>query len=334
MSSTPASSYQIVEGWEQLPAGFVHGDVADVAVDSHDRVYLLTRHDARVMVYESTGQFVTSWGEDFFTARPHGITIGTDDTVYVVDEDDQTVRRFTTSGSPKGTPLGIRGTPSDTGVDSSIRDLHDRVASIKRGAAPFNHPTKVAIGPHGDLFVSDGYGNSRVHHFSPDGELMHSWGSPGQGPGEFHLPHSLAITNDERVFVADRENDRIQIFDTSGKYLDEWRDTHAPAALVVGRDGLIYVAENQWLVGDRRFIHGTVTTYQPARVTVFDPSGVIVARWGEDPPCAPGNLLRPHGICVDSNGAIYVTEANLTGAGERHCHTVQKFTPKYSHGVE
>ena len=242
--------YDVVEGWEQLPAGWEHRDVAGVAVDGEDRVFLICRGDHPIIVYDRTGKFLASWGEGEFTYRTHGITIGPDGTVYATDDGNHTVRRFTPTGKLLMT-LGTLDTPSDTGYDGK-----DSI-NIPRGAGPFNRPTNLAIGLRGDLYVSDGYGNCRVHQFSPTGTLRRSWGAVGQGPGQFHLPHGIAVGPDGRVFVCDRENDRIQIFSPDGEYLAEWTDTQRPWASNTtcrGTDGSACTTGTGgcWRAGERR----------------------------------------------------------------------------------
>ena len=187
MDVVSGPKYRVIEGWEQLPTGFAHTDVSDVAVDSLDCVHLLTRSEPRIITYARDGSFIRSWGEGTFSARPHGITIGPDDTVYIVDEGNNSVGVYNIDGEPKSV-IGLGGGASDTGVDHSIADLHDRIGSIRRAAGPFNKPTKLAVAPNGDLYVSDGYGNARLHHFDAQGNLLGSWGEPGTGPGQFHLP--------------------------------------------------------------------------------------------------------------------------------------------------
>lgn len=138
--SSDSLNYRVVEGWEQLPTGYRHGDVVGVAVDSSDRVFMCTRKEERVLIYERDGSFVATWGEDVFSARPHGITIAPDDTVYCVDEGRQVVYRFT----PDGELLETIGTPdraSDTGYNRTS------LTSITHGGPPFNRPTNLAIAP-------------------------------------------------------------------------------------------------------------------------------------------------------------------------------------------
>jgi hypothetical protein len=324
MGSIPR--FEVIEGWERLPAEYVHRDVDGVATDSRDRVYLLTRGDARVIVYERDGTFVTSWGENVFTPRTHGITIGPGDSVWTVDDGDHTVRKFT----PDGKQLMIIGTPgvaSDTGYDGKT------VKSITRGAPPFNRPTDAAIAPNGDLYVADGYGNARVHHFRADGKLIRSWGEPGTGPGQFHLPHAVLVARDGRVLVADRENDRIQFFSPEGEYLDQWTHVQRPTDIYIDRDGLVYVSELWWRVGQSSFVHGPIKYDLPGRLSVFDLEGNVLLRWCSADRCAAGNFIAPHCVCVDSRGDLYVGEVTYTFAVKNNlvppdAHTFQKFVRK------
>jgi DNA-binding beta-propeller fold protein YncE len=315
--------YEVVEGWEQLPQGFTHQDVVGVAVDARDRLFVLTRGQARVIIYNQDGSFAGSWGEGLFTERTHGLTIAPDGSLYVVDEGKHVVRKFTPEGELLGT-IGTEGVASDTGYDGRTLD------SIARGGPPFNKPTNLAVAPSGDLYVSDGYGNARVHRFSADGELIQSWGEPGNGPGQFHLSHGVAVAPDGRVFVADRENDRLQIFSPDGEYLDEWRQVQRPTNLEFGADGRIYVSELWRRAGERSLLDGTVPGDRPGRVSVLDLEGNVLARWGGPDRCAPGNFVAPHDICVDSRGDLYVGEVTWTfgvrpGHVPEDCHSLQKF---------
>ncbi len=302
--------YRLVEGWEQLPKGYKHRSVPGVAVDSRDRVYLLSRIDPRVIVYERDGSFVTSWGEGRFPGRAHGITIGPDDSVYCVDDGDHTVHKFTPGGELLMT-LGTSGVASDTGYDITRKSSYDKLMSITHGGPPFNRPTKVAVAPNGELYVSDGYGNARVHRFSSNGKLIQSWGEPGIGPGQFNTPHSICVAADGRVLVADRQNDRIQIFSPDGKYLGQWTDLLRPAALDIDRAGLVYVAEIGWNREARSVVYGVREL--PARISVLDSNGSVVARWEPADGGALGNFTQPHGICVDSHGDLYLSSNNPDG---------------------
>ncbi len=316
--------YKLVVGWEKLPADLKHLDCVGAGVDAKDRVYLITRSDARVIVYEQDGTFVTAWGEGVFTPRTHCIRFGPDGAVYTVDDGNHTVRKFT----PDGKQLMMLGTP---GVATDTGYVKEKgISSITRGGPPFNRPTGIACAPNGDLYVSDGYGNARIHRFSTDGTLIQSWGEPGTGPGQFNLPHDIWVAPDERVFVADRENDRIQIFSLTGEFLEQWTHVQRPTGLCI-RDGLIYVSELWWIPGSTSLRRGKIEKDEPGRVTVMDMSGKVLARFGhEGERTAPGNFIAPHGICADSRGDIYVSEVTHTfGASRGHipvgCHTFQKF---------
>jgi len=323
MAGTNALTYQVVAGWEQLPTGYEHRDVAGVAVDAEDRVFLICRGDHPIMVYDHKGKFLSSWGEGQFTYRTHGITIGPDGSVYCTDDGNHTVRKFTPQGKLLLT-LGTMDKPSDTGYDGK-----DTMTVSHPGPA-FNRPTNLAVGPKGDLYVSDGYGNCRVHQFSPSGELKRSWGVPGKGPGQFILPHGIAAAADGRIFVCDRENDRIQIFSPDGEYLSEWTDTQRPTHLVFDPQGRAYVSELWWHKGQTSQRHGPITDPRYGRVSVFDRDGRLLTRWGTPDQAAPGSFAAPHGIAVDSSRNIFVAEVTWTFAVSRNlvesgCHTFQKF---------
>lgn len=324
MTQPGSIEYSVVEGWEQLPKGFEHRDVAGVAVDGEDRVYLICRGDHPVIVYDQKGNYLRTWGAGDFTYRTHGIYVAPNGTIFCTDDGNHTVRQFTPEGKLLLT-LGIMNTPSDTGYDGRHTD------SIKRAAEPFNRPTNIAIGPRGDLYVSDGYGNARVHVFSSTGQLKRSWGEPGRGPGQFHLPHGIACSADGRVFVCDRESDRIQIFSPDGEYLDEWTDTQRPTHIVFDAQGRAYVTELWWHVGDKSYTHGPITEARHARVSVYDKDGTVLARWGTPEAAAPGSFAAPHGLAVDSKNDLYVSEVTWTFAVSRNrapadCHTFQKFS--------
>jgi DNA-binding beta-propeller fold protein YncE len=322
-----ALSYQVVAGWEQLPKDYEHRDVAGVAVDLEDRVFLICRGDHPIIIYDSKGNFRGSWGEGDFTLRTHGITVGPDNSIYATDDGNHTIRKYTPSGKLLMT-LGTMNTPSDTGYDGKD------TKTVSRPGAPFNRPTNIAVGPKGDLYVSDGYGNCRVHHFTANGELKRSWGTPGQGPGEFLLPHGIAVAGDGRVFVCDRENDRIQIFSPDGEYLTEWTDTRRPTHLVFDADGRAYVSELWWQPGQTSRRYGPATENRSGRASVYDRDGKVLARWGEGPdPVAAGSFAAPHGLAVDSRRDVYVSEVTWTFAGSRGhvpptCHSFQKFALK------
>jgi DNA-binding beta-propeller fold protein YncE len=327
MTAQNAPRYEVIEGWEQLPAGITHHDCVGVGVDSQDNVYLLTRADARLLVYTRDGAFVRSWGAGFFTERTHGLTVGPDDRVWVVDEGVNCVYQYTTTGDLQltfGTEgVGKKGPASATGYDGAS------LASIT-GGPPFNRPTNLAVAPGGDLYISDGYGNCKVHHYTAGGELIQSWGEPGTGPGQFNLVHGIRVAADGRVLVADRENDRIQVFSPEGRFLTEWTDVQRPTNIAIDRDGRVYVSELWWRVGQRSQRHGDITVDLPGRVSIYDANGTLLHRFGGPDRVAPGNFVAPHDICVDARGDLYVAEVTNTfgvrpGLVPPGTHAFQKF---------
>ncbi len=321
MSIVP--KFKIVEGWEKLPSGYVHKDVHGVAIDSRDNVYMMTRFDTRVIVYDRDGKFIRSWGEDVFTPRSHGIAVGPDDMVYTVDDGDHTVRKFT----PEGEQLMMIGAPgkaSDTGYDGKNSD------SVQWSGPPFNRPTGVAVASDGELYVCDGYGNARVHRFTADGTLMQSWGEPGTGPGQFRVPHGIGISPDNRVFVTDRENDRIHIYSRDGRLLGMWTHVQRPTDISFDRDGRAYVSELWWRVGQKSFTNGEINYDLPGGLRILDLSGNLLTHWCSADREAPGNFVAPHALCVDSRGDLYVGEVTRTfgvlrGGVSEDAHTFQKF---------
>ena len=266
-------TYEVIEQWGSLPAGMSFGPMSAVAADSQGRIYAFQRKDPPVLVFDREGTYLDSWG-DSAIADPHGFFIGPDDVVYRTDRDDHVALRFTLDGKPLGV-LGNRGQPSDTGCEED----GGRVA---RAAGPFNKPTEMVVAPSGELYVTDGYRNSRVHRFSADGRLIDSWGSPGKhAPGEFHLPHSLWIDERGEVYVCDRENNRIQVFSPSGKYLTHWDDIHRPTDIYMDAQDRVYISD-----------------LKPT-VTIMDKQGTVIARW--DSPMG-------HGLWVDPEGDIYLAD--------------------------
>lgn len=317
-----APLYQVIPDWEQLPPEMRHGDVVGVAVDSRDRLFAVTRREARCLVYEPDGTFVTSFGENVLTEQVHALTIDADDNLYIVDGGDHTVKKFSPDGHVLLT-LGNPGVPSETGYDGADS------STITHAGPPFNRPTKAAIAPNGDFYVSDGYGNARIHHFSADGELIASWGEPGRGPGQFNLPHGVWVA-DNRVFVADRENSRVQLFSLSGELLEIWDHLQRPTDLYVDQRGLLYVTSLPWRAGVAEFGNPSPKYSLPGGVYVLDLDGNVLTRWGSAESCAAGGFVAPHGIASDSRGDLYVGEVTWTygvqaGYVPEGCHSLQKF---------
>ena len=318
--------FEYVDGWAKLPEGMSFLECPGVAVDSHDNVYVLSRGEHPVIVFDREGNFLRSWGEGLFT-RPHGLFVGPDDSVYCTDDQGHKVCKF----SPDGElllQLGD-GTESETGV----KDIDYR--TITQAGPPFNLPTNLALAPDGAMYVSDGYGNARVHKFSPEGEHLLSWGKPGSRPGEFNLPHGIKVDASGNVYVADRENSRIQIFNGEGEFQSEWTDVARPTELFIDTAGNVFVSELgyragmfPWMTPDPRSTGG--------RVSVFNAQGELQTRWGggEDP-LATGDFFAPHDVWADSRGDVYVGEVTWSAGGKQglvptDCPSLQKFVRKGS----
>jgi sugar lactone lactonase YvrE len=278
-------------------------DVSDAAIDESGRILLLTRRSPAVVIYEPDGAYVGAWGQDLLVL-PHGITMGPDGLVYVVDQGAHAVRIFDLDGEPRGV-LGTPGKPSDTGVDWSLPAYKDRYLSIDRGGPPFNNPTALAFADDGSFYVSDGYGNTRVHHFGVDRELLRSWGEPGSGSGEFRLPHHVCVSCGGMIFAADRENDRVQCFDAGGTHVATWSDVQRPAAMVEISDNVFVVGELAWTPGAHRFMDGEVADKIRARISVIGADGEVLARSSPD---QTESIHSPHGLAVGANGTIYVAQ--------------------------
>ena len=252
-----------------------------------------------------------SWGEGVFR-RAHGITIGPDGTLWLTDDLHHTVRQFT----PEGKLLLTLGDPDKPSA------LH--------GGKPFNRPTHVALCPRtGAIYVSDGYGNSRVHKYDPKGRLLLSWGEPGTDPGCFNIPHNIATDAEGLVYVADRENHRVQIFDDKGQYL---RPSSATCTARAGSSPTGATAASSTSASCRRLWRSAPRCpIIGARVSIVTLKGERVGRIGG--PFAgekPGEFIAPHGCVVDSRGDLYVAEVSWTALGNdlnppREIRSLQKF---------
>ena len=301
--------FRAVEGWGRLPEGWSFVEATSVAVDARDNVHVFNRGAHPVIVFDREGKFLRSWGEGVFR-RAHGITIGPDDSMWLTDDLHHTIRQFT----PDGKLLLTIGNPDEPST------LH--------GGKPFHRPTHVALCPRtGNVYISDGYGNSHVHKFDPKGRHLKTWGGPGTDPGQFNIPHNIATDSEGLVYVADRENSRVQIFDGEGRYLAQWNNLHRPCGLHIDRAaGLAYVGELP--------SHLPVNEKVPnigARVSILSIKGELIGRvGGRFAGEKPGEFTAPHGVAVDSHGAFYVAEVAWTAVGKnlnppREIRSLQKF---------
>ncbi len=284
-------TYEVAVNWEKLPPGYSWREVSSVAVDSNDRVYVFNRGEHPMIVFDSKGNFLRSWGEGVFSHRPHGLTLGPDDTLYCTDDGDHTVRQCTYEGKVLMT-IGVPGKPAE-----------------RYSGNPFNRCTHVALDPKtGEIYVSDGYGNSRIHKFTPNGKLLFSWGAAGTDPGEFNIPHNIVTDKDGYVYVADRENHRVQVFDSKGKFETQWNNLHRPCSLVISKDQHIYIGELSAGMAVNRYTPNT-----GPRTTVMNPKGKRLARIGHlGHGLGVGQFVSPHGLSMDSRGNIYVGEVAWT----------------------
>jgi peptidylamidoglycolate lyase len=304
--SEPTEPYAVVHGWPVLPEGFVLGQVSGVSVGSHNHVFVFHRAEnswaadkshaipsPTILCFDgATGKLLSSWGENRFL-EPHGLRIDRSDNVWVTDRGLHQVFKF----SPDGKLLMTLGTERVPGLDGTH----------------FNRPTDVAFAADGSVYVSDGYGNSRVAKFSAEGKFLLDWGHKGQGPGEFDLPHSIAVDAQGRVYVADRMNVRIQIFDANGKFLNMWKSDELgrPWGLAIGPDGLLYMVDG-----------GDLKPGPPdrGRILKLDLNGKILAKWSRFGNY-DGQIYWGHDIALGKDGAVYVGDVY-------HGMRVQKFVPR------
>jgi DNA-binding beta-propeller fold protein YncE len=266
--------------------------VAAVACDRKDQVYVFNRGEHPMMVFDRDGNFLRSWGEGSYP-RPHGLHIDVDDTLYLTDDGGHFVRKCAPDGKVL-LELGVPGKP----------------APFMSGE-PFHRCTHTALSPKGEIYVSDGYGNARVHKYSPDGRLLLSWGEPGSDPGQFNVAHNIATDAEGWVYVADRENHRVQVFDANGKYETQWNNMHRPCGLYCCRGKAL-----QFIIGELgpgMNINRKFPNLGP-RLSIVDAKGKLVARLGgeQGPGLESGRFVAPHGLAVDSRGDIYVGEVSYT----------------------
>jgi peptidylamidoglycolate lyase len=288
------SSYSVVHGWPSLPKGRALGRASGVAVDSHNHVFVFHSADRdwsdpfpddpiegiTIAVFDgATGELIAEWGEGMFV-MPHGLTVDAEDNIWLTDVGRHQVFKFSHDGELL-LELGEYRTP---GADSTH----------------FNLPTDVAVLDDGGFFVSDGYGNSRVVKFSSDGEFEFQWGTKGSGEGEFDLPHGLALDDAGRLYVADRSNSRIQVFDREGSFIAEWprEKVGRPYGIAVDTAGSVFVVDG----GDQ-----PSAPPDRSRVIRLSPAGVtetIFGRFGN----YDGQFQMGHDLAVGEDGAVYVVD--------------------------
>ncbi|MBI4658212.1 MAG: 6-bladed beta-propeller [Verrucomicrobia bacterium] len=265
----PELPYKLVADWPALPAAWNFGEVPGVAVDAKENVYVFNRSPHPLMQFTSSGKFLRSLLEGMVTSA-HGVRIDHEGNIWVADHNGHTVLKLNPAGRIMMV-LGRRDTPGTTEMN-------------------FNRPTDVAVAPTGEIYVSDGYGNSRVMKFSRDGRFLAQWGKKGSAPGEFNLPHSIVLDAAGQVYVADRENHRIQIFTPDGKFVKEWKGFGSPWGLAIAPNGEIFMADGY-----------------ANRVLKLAPDGRVLGALGS-PGKLPGQFAYAHHLAVGKRGELYVAE--------------------------
>jgi DNA-binding beta-propeller fold protein YncE len=261
--------YRVVPDFFKAPEAMTVGEASGVALDSQGHIWLFQRAKPMLSEYDASGKYLRSIGDGLFT-HPHGLRIDAEDNLWTTDDGSHIVLKL----SPAGRVLLVLGR-KDVAAESDWL---------------FNQPTDVAFGKHGEVYVADGYGNSRIVEFDHSGNFIRAWGKYGSGPGEFNLPHSVVVDADGQVYVGDRENKRIQIFDAAGHYLKEWNDIGYPYGLYITPD------QNVWMIDGG---------YD--RIVELDHNGKIIGALGE-PGRAPGQLAWGHFLAIGKDGRIYAAE--------------------------
>ena len=279
--------YEVDRDWlRHKPAFWELGQCADVGVDSSDRIWLFSRSKHPVTCWTTDGYFIGSWGdlgplEGEFRV-PHGVFIDFEDHIWLTDHQTHQVTKHNENGEVL-LALGTHGYATIT------------VTTVGGNGDPFNNPTGIAMATDGRVFVSDGYGNRRVHRFSEKGELEHSWGEAGRGPGQFSILHKVGVDKNNNVYICDRENNRIQIFDENGIYLREWNDVVGPGDIFFN-DDVAYVVEQGGGNG----------------ISIWTLDGGLITRWRGNAEASQA----AHGGALDSDGNLYIAEIGEPGHGQ------------------
>ena len=298
----PALSVKPAEAWPQFPAGWNFVEPAGVGADSRGHVYVIHRGDHPIMEFDPDGRFVQAFGDGLFD-RAHAIRVDREGYIWAVDDGSHVVLKMDRKGRVLMV-LGRRRRSSE--VTSSIQvdpSIPESIRGIRDDTVPrFNRPTDIAVSPGGDLFVSDGYGNSRIVKFSKDGQFLKAWGRKGNAPGEFNIPHAIALDQKGRVYVADRENYRIQIFDSDGNFIKQWKHVGSPWGLDITPEQHILMADGY-----------------NSRILKLDLEGRVLGMFGTFGK-RPGQVSYVHHLAVDPRGAIYTAEILSW--------RVQKFVPE------
>jgi DNA-binding beta-propeller fold protein YncE len=284
--STPVISFKADAKPAALPPGMHFGEVAGVAVNSEGHIFVYHR-GARTQLLEfaADGKFLRSIGDDLYGfAFAHVVKIDSHDNIWCVDEGSNMVIEF----NPAGEVLLVLGRKPE-----AVETPHPGEPQPAPRQEWFDRPTDVGWDSAGNIFVADGYGNSRVAKFDKDGNFIKSWGQRGSAPGEFHLPHSLVVDNSGKVYVGDRENKRIQVFDGDGKFLSQWTNVGAPWAICItpGPKQVLYSSDSN----------------ATGRIYKIDLNGNVLGYFGTKGKRA-GQFGWVHQMSCPSQDVIYVGE--------------------------
>lgn len=295
-------TYRLIPEYGNFPAEFEFSMFSGGCCDKDDNLFMMCRDaDHPVVMLDAEGNFVKSFGKGLFQ-EVHSLCVTPNDTLLCVDTGLHVIRELTKDGEWIR-DLGTLGIPSDSGFEKDRWRRWQRkgkivptdvsfdkgwsfwvgVQSIQRAAPPFNRPTGVCVGPTGDIFASDGYGNAAIHRFAPDGTLLKTWGGPGDEPGKFYVPHSLWVDRLNRVWVGDREANSVHVFDADGNILAYFPETlYQPTAIWANED-FVYIAE------------------RGGGITILDMDMNVRAQLG-----FYNSPLRAHGMCGNSKGALFL----------------------------
>ena len=279
-SNWPKLPFTVDPDWPRLPAGWTLEETPGVAVDAREHVFVFHRGKHSLIEFDNAGNVVRTWGDGVFV-RPHGLRFDNEGNLWAADDLGHIVVKMDALGRVRMV-LGRKNTKGETNDT-------------------FNRPTDLAFTPSGDFYVADGYGNSRVVKFNKEGKFIRAWGKKGSGEGEFNLPHAVAVDNQGRVYVGDRENHRMQIFDGDGKFLAQWKHVGSPWGIVITEDQSIYMCDG----------HNN-------RILRLNTKGEILGVLGA-PGKLPGQLDFSHHMAIGPSGSIYVAEIKNW--------RVQKFIP-------
>lgn len=278
----PDLGYKPVPDFFVLPAGANFGEVSGIALNSKGHIFVFNRSSKPLVEFDGNGKFIRTLADGIFKST-HGLRIDSQDNIWVTD----TVLNVVLKLSPEGRVLMVLGRSNKEGefLTQSYSSTF-----LNYDAPLFNQPTDVAFDAAGDVFVTDGYGNSRIVKFDKNGKFIKTWGRKGNAPGEFNLPHSIAFDAKDLMYVCDRENDRIQIFDADGKFIKEWTHAGDPWAIVITPDQFLYVADGK-----------------NERVLKMNLNGEILGVLGK-PGKGTGQFDFAHSLAVGPKGEIYVGE--------------------------